>query len=85
MDLQKILDMGGAIEISKNNRLSIREKGRDGMPFRISVELPDGYKSANSGYSHVDFIFPNEADLFASLMRVNSVISDNIRPPAGSP
>ena len=85
MDLQKILDMGGAIEISKNDPLSIRQKDTNGKPFRISVGLPDGYRSANSGACTVHFIFQNDTDFASALERVDAVICDNILPPAGSP
>ena len=82
MNLQKILDMGGSIEISKNERGAIRQKDRAGLPIRITVELPNGYRSALNGYEHIGFIFQSDYSFIDSLQNVDTIIGENVLPPA---
>ena len=86
MNLVDILNNGGSIEISKNAHNSVREENVSGLPFRVTIELPCGVKSLRTGNSSIDFIFRNDADLIAGLIRMNCLIAENIiLPPAGAP
>jgi len=85
IDLEFILNNGGSVRITKCQRGSIRESGLIEKPLRFEVELPDGWRSKNNGYSAMTFIFPHDAPSYDALLRVNGDVHKVALPPAGSP